>query len=219
MNLPNRLSLVRIALIPVFVTLFFMGCFGFPYLRFAALGVFLLACLTDFLDGYIARKRKIVTDLGKFLDTNADKMLVVCAFFAFVADVYLFSTSYWITVAISVTAMLIVCRELVISFFKAMASDKGVTLSPDMIGRIKMFVQVFCLFFLIPVGDIAALNQTAADVFLYIGLSLLAVAAVLTVVSAVKYIVKNRNVLKTVPKKPENNPDTSDNSSGSEPQN
>ena len=83
LNLPNKITLARIALIPIVVILYFVN---FPYHEIAACIVFMLCCSTDFIDGNIARKRNLVTDLGKFLDPIADKVIVVIMLFVFVGD-------------------------------------------------------------------------------------------------------------------------------------
>ena len=86
MNLPNKLTLLRLILIPFFIAAFYLGFFAGHY--FVALGIFVVASLTDFLDGYIARKYNMVTDLGKFLDPIADKVLVLAGLIVLIADPY-----------------------------------------------------------------------------------------------------------------------------------
>lgn len=206
MNLPNKLTVARIALIPVFVTLFFLP---FQFLKFAALGVFALASLTDFLDGYIARKRNLVTDLGKFLDPIADKMLVICALAALIADLvfvvdftgwgYNFEY-YYITIVVAVSTMIIVCRELAVSAFRIIAAGKGLTLAADKLGKIKTVLQMAALLILIPIRDIYELNEDVGVIFHIIGIAVLLLATVMTLVSGINYIVKNRHVLKDTPK-------------------
>lgn len=187
MNLPTKLTFLRIFLIPVFVVLFFIP---FPCHRIAATGVFMLASFTDFLDGYIARKYNMVTDLGKFLDPIADKMLVACALFAVVLDSNPFQ------IGTVVCAMVILCRELMVSGFRIVASSKNLVLAADKLGKIKTVLQMAALILLLPSTDIAALHLLTGNVILYCGLILLALSTVMAIVSAVNYLVKNKQVLK-----------------------
>ena len=197
MNLPNKLTVLRIILIPVFVALFFVE---FPYHCFVATGVFIIASITDFLDGYIARKNNLVTNLGKFLDPIADKMLVACALFA----VVLFENTFQIGVVIC--AMVIMCRELMISGFRIIASAKNIVLAADKLGKIKTVLQMSALVLLLPITDIYKCfpaedaysfnQQIIADVVLYIGLILLALSTVMAVISGFNYIMKNKHVFK-----------------------
>jgi len=223
MNWPNRLTVLRIALIPVFVTLFFLP---FPYLKFASLGVFLLAALTDVLDGKIARKYNLVTKVGNFLDTIADKMLITCAMICVAVDFAMltespFSTSplpqpygiqwifvvsnpgldYLFTALIAACVMINICRDLMISALKMIASAKGVNISADKLGKIKMVLQTASLVFLIPFMDlIRIVNETghlwlSASVFLA-GAGLLATATLMALISGINYVIKYRYVFK-----------------------
>ena len=194
MNLPTKLTVIRICLIPVFVVLFFVQ---FPYHAFVATGVFILACLTDFLDGYLARKRNEVTDLGKFLDPIADKMLVACALIAIIT---LFDGLWQMGVA--VCAMIILSRELMVSGFRIVAASKNVVLAADIFGKIKTVLQMCALIILIPLADIEACIISAGasgvifTVIWYIGLILLALSTIMAIVSGINYLVKNRQVFK-----------------------
>lgn len=188
MNLPTKLTVLRILLIPVFVALFFVR---FPFHTVAATGVFILASLTDFLDGYLARKYDMVTDLGKFLDPIADKMLVACALFAIVLY-----GSRW-QIGVTVCAMIIICRELMVSGFRIVAASKNVKLAADMLGKIKTVLQMVALILLLPIADIYAhAPALLSDILFYAGLVVLALATVMAILSGCNYIVKNRGVLK-----------------------
>ncbi|MDE7395739.1 MAG: CDP-diacylglycerol--glycerol-3-phosphate 3-phosphatidyltransferase [Clostridiales bacterium] len=188
MNLPTKLTVLRMILIPAFVALFFIP---FPFHTVVATGVFIIASFTDFLDGYIARKRNMVTDLGKFLDPIADKMLVACALFAIV----LFESKWQI--GVTVCAMVIICRELMISGFRIVASAKNVVLAADKLGKIKTVLQMIALILLLPIADIYAYAPALlGDIVFYAGLAILVLATVMAVVSGCHYIVKNKDVLK-----------------------
>lgn len=194
MNLPTKLTFLRMILIPVFVTLFFVN---FPFHCVAATGVFVIASFTDFLDGYLARKYDQVTNLGKFLDPIADKMLVACALFAIVLKTGEFQI--WTTVC----AMIILCRELMISGFRIVASSKNVVLAADKLGKIKTVLQMCALICLLPITDLISAAQKASsswqtfiDIIFYIGFALLALSTIMAIVSGINYIVKNKQVLK-----------------------
>ncbi len=203
MNLPTKLTFLRILLIPVFITMFYVR---FPFHRFVATGIFILASFTDFLDGYLARKNNLVTDLGKFLDPIADKMLVACALFAVVTLLYDSANNVMLGLQIGgvVCAMVILCRELMISGFRIVASSKNVVLAADKLGKIKTVLQMIALILLLPVPDFyeyaaqytANMHITWGNIQLYVGFAFLALSTVMTILSGCNYIVKNKQVLK-----------------------
>ncbi|MCL2797234.1 MAG: CDP-alcohol phosphatidyltransferase family protein [Firmicutes bacterium] len=222
MNLPNRLTLLRIILVPVFVALFFIDIPGFPYLKFFALGVFIIASLTDMLDGKIARKYNMVTEVGNFLDTIADKMMITCAMVIAAVSFTVHSTqnsfegnvwfgaaptvnlAYIFVVVIAVCVMINICRDLMISALKMIASSKGVKISADKLGKIKMALQAVSLMILmlcLGLDDVYAyspgeiLGNVTAAIFLA-GFALLVVASVMALVSGINYTVKYRYVFK-----------------------
>ncbi len=184
MNLPNKLTILRILMIPVFVALYYIAAVPFS----VSAGVFALAAFTDFLDGYIARKYKLVTDLGKFLDPIADKVLVSSALIIMlvpVGGVYLLPDYAGIAVAI------ILARELVVSGFRMVAASKGMVIAADKSGKIKTFVTDIAIVALLVGADISGLYGVAN----LIGLALLGVATILTIISGVECVVKNKAVL------------------------
>lgn len=198
MNLPNKITLVRIFMIPIFVAIFFLRNV-LPYNYIIAAVVFALAACTDFLDGYIARKYKLVTNLGKFLDPIADKVLVSTAMlllltlqnslFAIFGDM---SNGLYIATAICICV--IMARELIISAFRQIAATSGVVMAADMLGKYKTTFQDVSLVALMVAAD---LQGTAQTITAWIGLALFGVATILTVWSGISYIVKNKAVLKT----------------------
>ncbi len=192
LNLPNKLTMLRIILIPVFVTLFFVQ---FPWHRVVATAVFAVACFTDFLDGHIARKYNLVTNLGKFLDPIADKMIVACALIAVCVTPPSAGPVLPLFISTAVFSMVILCRELMVSGFRIVAADKGVVLAADKIGKFKTVAQMISLILLLFVADIVGASVKAAEVIYYIGFAFLAVATLLTIVSGVHYIVGNKKVL------------------------
>ena len=174
MNLPNKITMLRVFLIPFFVV--FMLVSAIPYSKYIALVVFVVASLTDTLDGYIARKYKLVSNFGKFMDPLADKLLV-CS--AMICLIEMGRLSAWIVIVI-------ISREFIISGFRLVASDNGVVIAANYWGKFKTVSQMIMIILLIAsFGGIFNVLETA---FVYI-------ATVLTVISLVDYIWKNRAVL------------------------
>ena len=193
MNLPNKLSLIRIFMIPVFVLFFFLN--ALPYNEVYAAAIFAVAAITDLLDGHIARKYGLVTNLGKFLDPIADKVLVSTAFVLMLTNHDIFGAfGDGLYVAGAVCVCLILARELIISAFRQIAAANGVVLAADMLGKFKTNFQDYCVVVLIAS---AAFTGTAQTVLNIIGLVLFVIAVILTVISGISYIVKNPDVLKT----------------------
>lgn len=192
MNLPNKISVVRICMIPVFVLFFFLDVIPFNHIIAAV--IFALAALTDALDGHIARSRNLVTNLGKFLDPIADKVLVATAFILMLTEYSIFGLwGNWIYIAASVCICVILARDLIISAFRQIAASAGIVLAAEKLGKYKTTFQDGCIFFLLLSVDFSG---TAGQVINMIGLVLFAVATVLTIWSGISYVVKNKAVLK-----------------------
>ena len=196
MNLPNKISITRICMIPIFVLIFFLdGVLPFNY-GIAAI-IFVVAACTDFIDGYIARSRGLVTNLGKFLDPIADKVLVATAMILLLTmKDSLFAVfgaaqnAIYIATAISVCVIL--ARELIISAFRQIAAANGVVMAAEKLGKYKTTFQDVSIFVLI-----LAANCGAASIYVaWAGIVLFAVATVLTVWSGIAYVLKNKQVLK-----------------------
>lgn len=193
MNLPNRITLTRICLIPVFAAVFYIEAIPYNFLISAV--IFLLAASTDFLDGYIARKRGLVTNLGKFLDPIADKVLISTAMILLLTRPLCFqAVGGWGIIAAGGMVALILARELIVSGFRMIAAGQNVVLAADNLGKLKTVAQDFAMSVLIMVMPF--LDTKTGEVFNYIGLAAFALSAVLTVWSGINYIVKNREVLK-----------------------
>ena len=200
MNLPNKITLTRIFLIPVFVLFFYLDVL--PYHELYAAAVFAVAACTDFLDGYIARKYHLVTNMGKFLDPIADKVLVSTAFILMLTRPGVFEygdfAGWGLTVA-GVCVALIMARELIVSGFRLVAVEKGAVIAADKLGKVKTTVQDVTIVVLLCVMPFL---RTGGDVFGYeelgaiIGLAMLMLSALLTVVSGANYLIKNRRILK-----------------------
>ena len=188
MNLPNKLTILRLLMIPVFVAVFYLTVIPYNYLISAI--IFCLAAATDFLDGYIARKYNLVTDLGKFLDPVADKVLVSTALI-----IMLLPTGGTVIVPFyaAIAGAIILARELMISGFRMVAASKGYVLAADWSGKIKTFVQDLSIAVLLSGASLVPGLYSWLNVC---GLVLLGVATILTIVSGTECIVKNRAVLK-----------------------
>jgi len=175
MNLPNKLTVLRVLLIPFFV-LFLLTDLGGSYGKYYALVIFILASLTDLLDGKIARKYNLVTNFGKFMDPLADKLLVCSAMICLVEMKRL---AAWIVIVI-------IAREFIISGFRLVASDNGVVIAASYWGKFKTTFQMLMIILLIL--DLGGVFGTIETVVTWIAL-------VLTVISLVDYLLKNKGVL------------------------
>lgn len=178
MNLPNYLTILRVFMIPVFVLFMLVEILGGGD-KYVAGSIFIIASLTDFLDGYLARKNNQVTVFGKFMDPLADKLLV-CS--ALICLVELEMMPGWIVI-------IIVAREFIISGFRLVAAERGIVIAASYWGKFKTASQMVMIILLI--FDLGGFFNVLGQILLYISL-------ILTIVSLVDYIAKNINVLKDV---------------------
>ncbi len=174
MNIANKLTLLRIIMIPIFMFLLLEG------LSFWAFVVFAIASLTDFLDGYLARKYNLITNFGKFMDPLADKLLVTSALICFVQ---LGMVNAWVVV-------IILSREFIVSIFRAIAAAEGIVIAASWWGKAKTISQMFMVIVLLLGNYPFRLIGIPVDQILVV------VATVLTIISGYDYIVKNKQVLK-----------------------
>ena len=177
MNLPNKLTVLRVIMVPFFV-FFMLTDVGGPANKWIALVLFCVASLTDMLDGKIARARNLVTNFGKFMDPLADKLLV-CS--AMICMIPLGKLQAWFVI-------IIIAREFIISGFRLVAADNGIVIAASYWGKFKTTFQMLMVIVLI-------LN-IQMSFFQILGVILTYVALILTVVSLIDYIVKNKDVLK-----------------------
>lgn len=175
MNLPNKLTTLRVIMIPFFVFFLLWQNGENKTFRMIALALFIIASLTDLLDGKIARKYNLVTNFGKFMDPLADKLLV-CS--ALICLIDLKALPAWMVV-------IIISREFIISGFRLIASDNGVVIAASYWGKFKTTFQMISVILLIL--DIKQLTLIT-DICVWISL-------ILTVVSLVDYIYKNHKIL------------------------
>ena len=152
--------------------------------------VFALAAFTDFLDGYIARKNNLVTNLGKFLDPIADKVLVSTALIIMLVPACGVTILPWYA---SIAVAVILGRELIVSGFRIVAASKNLVLAADKSGKIKTFIQDVAILVLLVGADI---NPVTYSVVNLVGLCLLGGATILTIYSGIEYLIKNKQVLK-----------------------
>lgn len=175
MNLPNKLTVLRVLLIPFFVVALLVGGGEIPMMRYVAAAIFIVASLTDLLDGKIARKYNLVTNFGKFMDPLADKLLV-CA--ALICLVELGQIPAWMVIVI-------VSREFTISGFRLVAAEQGIVIAASYWGKFKTTFQMIAVILMIV--NLEALGLVT-DVFVW-------VALILTIVSLVDYVAKNHKIL------------------------
>ena len=176
MNLPNKLTVLRVIMIPFFVAALLYDGGANQNMRYVAAAIFIIASLTDMLDGKIARKYNLVTNFGKFMDPLADKLLV-CS--ALICMIELRELPAWMVI-------IIISREFIISGFRLVASDNGVVIAASYWGKFKTTFQMIGVVLLI--FNIPALSMVTTIVIW--------IALALTVISLVDYVVKNAGVLK-----------------------
>lgn len=181
MNVPNQLTILRVIMVPIFVVAIMATVL--PGNNYIAAGIFILACITDFFDGYLARKYNLVTNFGKFLDPLADKLLVCAALVSFLV-VEGNPMPAWVVIVI-------ISREFIISGFRLVAVDNNVVIAASYWAKVKTFTQMIMCIVLILNFDTPLING--------IEWFLIYASVAFTVISLVDYIVKNRSVLQNKP--------------------
>lgn len=176
MNIANQLTILRVLMIPFFMYFLLLGT---STGKVIALVLFVVASLTDFLDGYLARKYNLITNFGKFMDPLADKLLVTAALICFLE---LGELNSWVV-------MIILAREFIVSIFRAVAAAEGIVIAADWWGKVKTNVQMFAIILML-------MNNYPFEQFgIPMDQALIYLATVLTVISGCNYIVKNKQVL------------------------
>jgi CDP-diacylglycerol---glycerol-3-phosphate 3-phosphatidyltransferase len=193
MNLANKLTIIRIFLVPIF--LIFIAVRDIPYGTLIATAVFIIAALTDKLDGYIARSRNQITKFGKFMDPLADKLLVTAALISLVEYRII---PGWV-------AMIIIAREFAVTGLRSIAAAEGVVIAASWWGKIKTVAQIVAIIFaLIQVNlsfqqDIAKFigkGSVIASFFDIMTMITLYTAVIITIISGYDYFVKNKEAIK-----------------------
>ncbi len=197
MNTPNKISLIRIILIPIFIFFYFASFV--PAGKLIALIIFSIACLTDFIDGYLARKYNQVTNLGKFLDSIADKLLTTTALVMLAIDQTIPNPFGIIVVFITML------RDNAINCMRQIGAANNVVIAADKLGKIKANFQFFTLIYGLLVAYLHEVISNAStililDIIFYVALGL---TTLIVIISGISYLVKNRIIF--VEKKKEDN--------------
>ena len=172
MNLPNRLTLLRVIMVPFFIVFYIKSYFLISFV------LFVLASLTDLLDGHIARKRNLISNFGKIMDPLADKILVYSAFCLMVGNGLV---PAWMLIVILV-------REFAVSGMRTVAASEGIVVAADLSGKIKTVLQMIAVPMLILTGVILS------DIWFTLSMAMLWASLIMTVYSGIQYIYKNRKV-------------------------
>ncbi len=193
MNLPNKLTIGRIAIVPLFIAAILID---FPLNHIVALIIFAIASVTDMLDGKIARKRNLVTDFGKFADPLADKILVLAALLCFVQNGY----------CDCVAVIIVLFREFTVTSVRLVAASKGKVVAANIWGKIKTVSQMIAIIailfmqFILDLPDVGIVFSTDIYnilnfVFAIIGEILVWISALLAVISGIIYIMQNKHFI------------------------
>jgi len=203
MNLPNKITVARICLVPIFMVVLFLP---FESANLVGLVIFIIAALTDSLDGHIARSRNLVTNFGKFLDPLADKLLVTAALIALVG---MDKIPSWF-------ATVVIAREFMVTGIRLLANGEGRVIAASIWGKIKTITQIIAISLLL-LDNTGNLPVDESDVFMFgklknlvmtfsqspiqniigiLAVVMIIVAIIITIFSGVDYLVKNKDVLK-----------------------
>lgn len=194
MNLANKLTLIRIILVPIF--LIFIAAKHIPYGSTIATAIFILASLTDKLDGYIARSRNQITNFGKFMDPLADKLLVTAALISLVE----------LQIVPAWASVIIIAREFAVSGLRSIAASQGRVIAASWWGKIKTVIQIIAIILLLLkvnvndfkyIMDLVNNSQFWSQFFNIVPSIMLMVAVVITLVSGIVYFNKNKDVVVT----------------------
>ena len=192
MNLPNKLTMMRVVLVPVFmifaaVSHYGTADFNAAYMLIAGV-IFAIASITDFLDGYLARKNHLVTDFGKFMDPLADKCLTTAAFIYMVTD----------HVCSPVVLAVILFREFAVAGVRMLAAETGTVIAANMWGKVKTVLQMLSIIFYF-FGTALCWNGTLESITVVVLVSILLcwLVAIATAISGIKYLWDNRSFINT----------------------
>ena len=195
MNIPNKISIVRLCMTVVMVVVFLLGVYDIiPYGELYATAVYILASITDGIDGRIARKYGLITTLGKFLDSIADKILCLAAFIliAWNAPDVAYAPSVWVVVLVIVH----VARDFMISALRQVCASENIIMAADKLGKVKAVFDYIAIPMLLAAPSLGELLHFDM-IWIYLpGFILLGVATVMSLISAVNYLVVNKSVFK-----------------------
>lgn len=180
MNLPNKLSLLRIILVPLFLVFLLVQFNAYDeYAKYVAIGIFVIAALTDSLDGYFARKHGLITKLGKLIDPLADKMLISGALIALVS---MGQISAW-------PAFIIITREFAVTGLRTLASAEGVVISASIWGKMKTILQIIAIVAVMVDTNVFSMPFGVHEILIWL-------ATLVTIISGVDYFVKGWHFLR-----------------------
>ena len=197
MNVPNMLTMARIFCTPIIVLMFLLPIPNGIGI-YVALGLYVLGCFTDLLDGKIARKYNLITDFGKFMDQIADKFITTTAMILVLFEGV---TYHWLAVLM---LLVVVLRDILISGIRMVAANKNFVIPADIFGKVKsFFLDIGNMVLILYLGLAVCHDSKFVDYTKYLGLAILIIGVVLSVVSCVNYSVKAINVLSGKPEKKE----------------
>lgn len=187
MNTPNKLTVLRLILVPVFIIFYLVDVI--PYHYILSFLVFVIASLTDLLDGHLARKNNQVTTFGKFLDPLADKVLVISALVCFIENSYVSS----------VVVIIIIAREFLVTSLRLIAlSHDGAVIAADNLGKIKTIIQMTSIITILLLLSVASVISLPAFINIeLISNILMWITALITVISGMSYLIKNISYVNT----------------------
>jgi len=180
MNTPNKLTILRVILVPVFMAFMMIE---FPFSKLLGLAVFIIASITDWLDGYLARKYNLITSFGKFMDPLADKMLTTAAFLVLMAEGWI---SAWVL-------MIVLTREFMVMGVRLAAVTEGKVIAASMWGKAKTVAQMIAIIISIVLVSLPMINSAVSGIMINI---LIWISTVLTVISGIDYLVKNKEFVR-----------------------
>ena len=193
MNLPNKLTVLRIILMPVMVLLFYFQ------LYISAAVVFVAAAFTDMLDGKIARKNNLVTVFGKFVDPLADKLINIAAIIILTSKISA-SQPEWYGVLVTVTAVIIVSRETIITSLRALAANEGVVIAADKLGKLKTVLQDIAIVGMFLDESKYLDIPFVGDLIHWTTVVMLMAALALTIISGINYFTSNKEIMDKITK-------------------
>lgn len=191
MNLPNKITLIRICFVPII--LFLLLCKSIPSRYFVALIFFSVASCTDYLDGYLARKRGSITNLGKFLDPLADKILIISILVCFVE----------LGLVCAVSAVLIIFREFTVTFLRLVAAERGKIIPANYCGKIKTVSQMLSVFLIMLSQGLQEIllkynfgEYICIDFIIKVSNIIFGISMILTIFSGILYVCSNKSCIK-----------------------
>ena len=193
LNRPNKITCSRIAVIPLVIFFYLASFIPYGIGKFVALFLFMLGAYTDHLDGYFARKYNEVTNLGKFLDPIADKLLVFAALVLICVDHTI------IPIFAELVLFIMLARDFIVGALRQVAASNNVIISADKWGKLKTVLQDIAISVLLAYSALITLNLTVAlpalllTIFMYVGYVLIGLATFVSILSGINYVVKNKH--------------------------